>query len=155
MQKGTEQLKAQQEIMKARGVYNGAIDGIWGPKTIEAKIRWERGGKFTPGIPNGGFPLVERGPLPTGVRRQADGTLTCVELLEKAQVASVAPPPAPTQNNNNQNNNQNNQNRNGKQHSNNPHANQANQNAQAAEKSAEKPIVTVGAEVSSPVSLNT
>lgn len=80
MQTGTEQLKAQQDIMFAKGFYRGAIDGIWGPKTIEAKQKWEVSGKFNPGIPNNGLPIPERGPFPAGVRRTRTGLLTCSEI---------------------------------------------------------------------------
>ena len=60
MQIGTEQLKAQQQIMSAKNFYNGKIDGVWGPKTIAAKQKWERSGKFAPAIPNSGLPLDDR-----------------------------------------------------------------------------------------------
>lgn len=80
MQTGSEQLKSQQQILKSKGYYGGAVDGIWGPMTIEAKLKWERSGKFAPGIPNNGLPFPARGPFPTGVRRKSDGTLTCAEV---------------------------------------------------------------------------
>lgn len=80
MQTGKEQLAQQQSVMQARGFYKGAIDGIWGPDTIAAKIKWERSGKFAPAIPNNGFPLGDRGPYPKGVYKQAGGLLTCSEL---------------------------------------------------------------------------
>lgn len=80
MQTGTSQLVNQQSIMAAKNFYNGKIDGIWGPDTIAAKIKWERSGKFNPAIPNNGLPLSNTGALPLGVRRLPDGTLTCPEL---------------------------------------------------------------------------
>lgn len=87
MQIGSEQLKSQQQVLKALNLYSGKIDGIWGPDTIAAKIKWERSGKFAPGIPNNGFPLPDRGPFPSGVRRNSNGTLTCLELdLKPAEV---------------------------------------------------------------------
>ncbi len=92
MQIGTEQLKAQQEIMAAKNFYNGKIDGIWGPKTIAAKQKWERSGKFAPAIPNNGLPLDDRATLPPGVIRHASGLLTCVEVQQKQnQAQSQAP----------------------------------------------------------------
>lgn len=89
MQTGTEQLKNQQAIMAAKGFYNGKIDGIWGPDTIAAKIKWERSGKFNPAVPNNGLPLPSKGQLPLGVRRLPDGTMTCPEL-EVAKTAKTA-----------------------------------------------------------------
>lgn len=92
MQIGTEQLKAQQAIMAAKNYYNGKIDGVWGPKTIAAKQKWERSGKFAPAIPNNGLPLDDRATLPPGVIRQASGLLTCVEVQQKQnQAQSQAP----------------------------------------------------------------
>lgn len=92
MQIGTEQLKAQQAVMAAKNFYNGKIDGIWGPKTIAAKQKWERSGKFAPAIPNNGLPLDDRATLPPGVIRQASGLLTCAEVQQKQnQAQSQAP----------------------------------------------------------------
>lgn len=89
MQTGSEQLKAQQRVMTAKGFYSGKIDGIWGPASIAAKQKWERSGKFTPAIPNNGFPLDSRGALPSGVRYSADGSITCTEVSNTPP--SVAP----------------------------------------------------------------
>lgn len=80
MQTGKEQLAQQQAIMQARGFYKGKLDGVWGPETIAAKIKWERSGKFAPAIPNNGFPLGDRGPYPKGVYKQPNNTLTCAEI---------------------------------------------------------------------------
>ncbi len=99
MQIGTEQLKAQQEIMAAKNYYNGKIDGIWGPKTIAAKQKWERSGKFAPAIPNNGLPLDDRAKLPPGVIRQASGLLTCSEIAQRQKQSQSQ--------NQNQNQNQN------------------------------------------------
>ena len=90
MQIGKDQLKAQQEIMAAKNMYNGKIDGIWGPLTIAAKQKWERSGKFSPAVPNNGFPLNDRQALPPGVLRKPDGTLYCMEQKSAAS-APVAP----------------------------------------------------------------
>lgn len=94
MQTGTEQIRAQQEIMKAFGFYNGKLDGVWGPMTVEAKKKWELSGKFAPGLPNFGLPLSNRGPYPRGVYLDKDsGLLTCAELEQaKKQKASVKTP---------------------------------------------------------------
>lgn len=78
--------------MQAKGFYKGKIDGVWGPKSIAAKQKWERSGKFAPAIPNNGFPLNDRASLPPGVIRQANGLLTCEELKNKpAQAAAPQP----------------------------------------------------------------
>ena len=103
MQTGSEQLKNQQRLMQAEGFYNGKIDGIWGPKTIAAKVKWERSGRYAPAIPNNGFPLSDRGPLPSGVFRKPDGTLTSMKMDQKSAAqpqsnnvqAQQAPAPAP------------------------------------------------------------
>ena len=83
MQTGSEQLREQQRIMNAKKFYYGKLDGIWGPKTIAAKQKWEVSGQFSPGIPNNGFPLPDRGPFPKGVKRLQDGRLSCVELEQQ------------------------------------------------------------------------
>ena len=82
MQTGKEQLARQQLIMKLRGFYSGAIDGIWGPQSIDAKKKWElSGSKFTPGLPNQGLPFDNKGPYPKGIRLdRATGLLTCAEV---------------------------------------------------------------------------
>src|SRR5574343_1863322 len=92
MQTGSEQITRQQEIMQALGFYTGKIDGIWGPKTIEAKKKWELSGKFSPGLPNMGLPLADRGPYPKGVfLDKASGLLTCAQLeVKKEQAAQAA-----------------------------------------------------------------
>lgn len=56
--------KSQQEVLHALGFYDGVIDGIWGPRTIQAKARFERDPKFVPGIPNHGLPFVRGHMLP-------------------------------------------------------------------------------------------
>lgn len=95
-------MKNQQRLMQAEGFYSGKIDGIWGPKTIAAKVKWERSGRYAPAIPNNGFPLSDRGPLPSGVFRKPDGTLTSMKMDQKSEAqqsnnveASPAPSPAP------------------------------------------------------------
>ncbi len=101
MQTGTEQLKNQQEVMAAKNFYSGKIDGEWGPASIEAKIKWERSGKFNPALPNGGLPFASKGALPMGVRRLPDGSLTCPELevpkaLAKREARVIPPTPVVT-----------------------------------------------------------
>ena len=79
MQIGSDQLLRQQLILQLKGFYKGALDGIWGPKTIEAMKKWESSG-FTPGLPSGGMPLANKGPWPKGVRKDSDGLLTTAEV---------------------------------------------------------------------------
>lgn len=87
MQTGSEQIKRQQEIMQAKGFYTGKLDGIWGPKSIEAKKKWEVHPSFAPGLPNLGMPFANKGPHPVGVvLNRLTGLLTCAELeLKKSQ----------------------------------------------------------------------
>lgn len=93
MQTGREQLRSQQKIMQLEGFYQGKLDGIWGPKTIAAKLKWERSGRFSPAIPNNGFPLSDRGPFPPGVFRNADGTLASVKEPAPAPASKNEKPP--------------------------------------------------------------
>ena len=54
----------QQQILTHLGYYSGKIDGIWGPKTIEAKKAFETSGHFKPGIPSSGSPFSFTPPFP-------------------------------------------------------------------------------------------
>lgn len=74
-QASDEKLKRQQQVLTHLGFYKGKIDGIWGPKTIEAKRNFESAG-FAPGIPNGGLPFHSKGPYPKGLFMQS-GFLMC------------------------------------------------------------------------------
>lgn len=80
MQTSKDKMSRQQLIMQVLGFYNGKVDGIWGPATMEAKRRWEMSSRFEPAIPNNGLPLGDRGPYPKGIRICSDGLLTCAEL---------------------------------------------------------------------------
>lgn len=80
MQTGSKQIERQQLILQVLGFYNGKLDGIWGPKTVEAKKAFERSTKFNPGIPNNGLPFPNMGPYPRGIRMEASGLLTCFEV---------------------------------------------------------------------------
>lgn len=82
MQTGNDQLKRQQQILRLKGFYTGAIDGIWSSMTIEAKQKWERSRNFVPAIPNNGLPFASKGPYPSGIRVGKDGMLTCAEVEE-------------------------------------------------------------------------
>ena len=89
MQVGNEKLMAQQKMLKAKGFYSGKVDGIWGPSTISAMIRFERSKSFAPAIPNNGLPLSDRGPFPKGVVLMK-GIVWCPEMdMAEQQVVSV------------------------------------------------------------------
>lgn len=60
-------IKRQQLVLKHLGYYHGEIDGIWSKKSMEAKIQYERSGKFNPGIPNNGMPFNTNVKLPQGL----------------------------------------------------------------------------------------
>lgn len=67
MQVKKEQLIRQQEILNALGFYHGLIDGVWGPKSIEAKKKFEASPSFSPGIPKNGMPFADYGPYPANI----------------------------------------------------------------------------------------
>ena len=57
----------QQLIMTMLGYYDGVCDGVWGPKCIAAKAKWETEDNFEPAVPSHGLPFVGRGKLPRGM----------------------------------------------------------------------------------------
>ena len=67
MQTNKEQLRRQQAVMRKFGFYNGKLDGIWGPSSIDAKKRFEADESFKPGYPNNGMPFKDTGPFPKGI----------------------------------------------------------------------------------------
>ena len=79
MQTNPEQLKRQQAVLKHFGFYEGRLDGIWGPKTIEAKKIFEGDTKFKPGLPNNGLPFKDTGPYPKGVTMDYRGRLPMIQ----------------------------------------------------------------------------
>ena len=56
-----------QVIMTMLGLYDGVCDGVWGPKCIEAKRKWEMMDEFEPATPSNGLPFNGRGKLPKGM----------------------------------------------------------------------------------------
>ena len=58
----------QQIVMKSLALYDGRCDGVWGPKSIEAKRAWEVTPEFEPAVPNGGMPINTGDKLPKGLR---------------------------------------------------------------------------------------
>ena len=79
-----EALKAQQEVLRDLGYYKGEIDGRWSRKSIEAKLAFERSGKFNPGIPNKGLPFDVRIRLPIGLALNSQGFLSLKDTPKSA-----------------------------------------------------------------------
>lgn len=77
-----ESIKNQQELLKALGYYHGSVDGIWGPKTIQAKKEFESTKNFNPGIPNNGLPFKLDGPFPKGIYL-LNNKLSCLKMEEE------------------------------------------------------------------------
>lgn len=62
-----------QAIMKMLGLYDGAVDGLWGPKCVDAIKEWARDESFDPAMPTLGAIFVAPCRLPKGltwVKRQ-------------------------------------------------------------------------------------
>jgi peptidoglycan hydrolase-like protein with peptidoglycan-binding domain len=74
----------QQQILTYLGYYGGHIDGIWGPKTIEAKKAFESSGKFKPGIPNSGSPFSFTPPFPHKLSLDADYMMHIIDVEDSA-----------------------------------------------------------------------
>lgn len=62
-----------QLIMTMMGLYDGLCDGVWGPKCIEAKRKWEMMDEFEPATPSNGLPFNGRGKLPAGMNYMHKG----------------------------------------------------------------------------------
>lgn len=56
-----------QVIMTFLGFYDGACDGVWGPKCIAAKRKWEFDDSFEPAVPSNGLPFTGKDRLPKGL----------------------------------------------------------------------------------------
>lgn len=105
MQVKTEQLIRQQEIMKVLGFYHGEIEGVWGPKSIDAKKKFEASPTFSPGIPKNGMPFADHGPYPANITLDyATGLLDHPQALaareaaaKSAVVEAAIPAPAPVE----------------------------------------------------------
>lgn len=94
MQVKTEQLIRQQEIMKALGFYHGKIEGIWGPKSIDAKKKFEASPTFSPGIPKNGMPFADHGPYPANIMLDhATGLLDHPQALAAREAAKAQAQP--------------------------------------------------------------
>ena len=59
--------------MTMMGLYDGLCDGVWGPKCIEAKRKWEMMDEFEPATPSNGLPFNGRGKLPAGMNYMHKG----------------------------------------------------------------------------------
>ena len=87
MQVEKNQIIRQQEILGVLGFYFGKFDGVWGPKSIEAKKKFEASPTFVPGIPNNGLPFGDRGPYPAMITLDhMSGLLHHPKLNEKPAV---------------------------------------------------------------------
>lgn len=94
MQVEKNQIQRQQEILAVLGFYFGDFDGVWGPKTIEAKKKFEASPSFVPGIPNNGLPFGDRGPYPAMITiNHATGLLHHPKLDEKPEAPVVLSKP--------------------------------------------------------------
>ena len=75
-----------QVIMAVLGYYEGACNGVWGQKSIDAMRKWELADDFEPATPQNGKPFTGRGKLPDGIHYGAGLTLITEHLYsEKAQ----------------------------------------------------------------------
>lgn len=96
-------IKRQQLVLKHLGYYLGEIDGIWSTKSIEAKVAFERSGKFNPGIPSSGMPFRFNVRLPEGLYFDAKGYVAVVGFdvdtlkVEKQQVVEKSQQPVAQQ----------------------------------------------------------
>lgn len=122
-------IKRQQQVLKHFGYYKGQIDGIWSKASIEAKIAFERSGKFNPGIPNSGLPFDYGVRLPKGLVFDTSGYLAIVGVElpslmseERIEVKPVEKAPEVKQNDvrPNQNNGNPNKHNNGNNNGNKP-----------------------------------
>lgn len=65
-----------QAAMTVRGLYDGAIDGVWGPKCVSAIRDWERDDSFDPALPTKGMMFQAPGRLPKGLMWKPGRSLT-------------------------------------------------------------------------------
>ena len=65
-----------QAAMTVRGLYDGAIDGVWGPKCVPAIRDWERDDSFDPALPTKGMMFQAPGRLPKGLMWKPGRSLT-------------------------------------------------------------------------------
>ena len=84
-----EALKAQQLALQILGYYKGNLDGIWSRKTIDAKIAFERSGKFNPGIPNSGLPFNLKVRLPKSLKIEKNGYLAVKDEFKPVKVEAI------------------------------------------------------------------
>lgn len=56
-----------QAAMQAKGFYDGAIDGVWGPKCCDAINLWASDESFDPALPTRGQVIVYPKKLPKGL----------------------------------------------------------------------------------------
>ena len=73
-----------QIIMTYLGFYDGACDGVWGPKCIAAKRKWEFDDSFEPAVPSNGLPFTGRDRLPKGLIYMHKGLhIKCLKMTKE------------------------------------------------------------------------
>lgn len=73
-----------QVIMTFLGFYDGACDGVWGPKCIAAKRKWEYDDSFEPAVPSNGLPFTGRDRLPKGLIYMHRGLhIKCLKMTKE------------------------------------------------------------------------
>ena len=73
-----------QVIMTFLGFYDGACDGVWGPKCIAAKRKWEFDDSFEPAVPSNGLPFTGRDRLPKGLIYMHRGLhIKCLKMTKE------------------------------------------------------------------------
>ena len=91
--KGTaaqQQLATMQAVMRVLGYYDGAVDGVWGPKCVTAIRSWECDDSFDPALPTRGYPITYPSRLPKGLTWQPGaGTKIMFSGLPAEQAAKV------------------------------------------------------------------
>lgn len=93
MQTEPRLLLRQQFILKKLGLNPGPLDGVWGPKSIEAMRRFEaRPNLFRPALQTGGLPLSETGRKPTGFWTDRNGLFfaPCIESCLDEEAEALA-----------------------------------------------------------------
>lgn len=77
----------QQLVMAHLGLYDGACEGVWGPKSIKAKQEWELTSEYEPAIPTQGLPLSVGCKLPKGMRWIPGTNKLSVSFITEEQLA--------------------------------------------------------------------
>lgn len=79
-----------QAVMRVRNLYDGAIDGVWGPKCVASIRDWERDESFDPALPTKGMMFQAPGRLPKGLMwKPGRGLSIMYAALPAAEAAEV------------------------------------------------------------------